>query len=98
MSSHEVILKPSAIRDLDGLRRFDAAAVAEGVEELLTHEPTKESKSRIKRLRGKQVADYRLRLGDFRVFYTVDEYDRRVDVLRVLHKKQTAEFYEEEGS
>jgi mRNA-degrading endonuclease RelE of RelBE toxin-antitoxin system len=98
MSSYEVILKPSAIRDLDGLRQFDVAAVADGVEELLTHEPTKESKSRIERLRGRQVADYRLRLGDFRVFYTVDADDRRVDVLRVLHTRQTAEFYEEEGS
>jgi len=61
----------------------------------LTHEPTRESKSRIKRLRGQQLADYRLRLGDYRVFYTVDEDQRRVDVLRVLHKQQTQEYYEE---
>ena len=98
MSWHEIVLKPSAIRDLDRLRRFDAAAVANGIEEFVTQEPKKESKSRIKRLRGVQMADYRLRVGDYRVFYSVDATRCRVDVLRVLHKGQTADFYEEEQS
>ena len=96
MPLHEIALKPSAIRDLDGLRRFEAAAVADGMENFLTHEPTKESKSRIKRLRGVQMADYRLRVGDYRVFYSVDSARSRVEVLRVLHKRQSAEFYEED--
>ena len=96
MSWHEIVLKPSAIRDLDRLRRFESAAVADSMEEFLTHEPTRESKSRIKRLRGVQKADYRLRVGDYRVFYSVDAACCRVDVLRVLHKNQTANFYEEE--
>jgi len=95
MAWHEIALKPSAVRDLDRLRRFDAAAVADGIEEFLTHEPTKESKARIKRLRGVQKTDYRLRVGDYRVFYTVDGEACRVEVLRVLHRNQTAEFYEE---
>ncbi len=88
-------MKPSAIRDLDRLSRFQSAAVVDGIEDFLRHEPTKESKSRIKQLRGVQKADYRLRLGDFRVFYSVDAISCRVDVLRVLHKDQTAEFYGE---
>ena len=96
MGLHEIVLKPSAVRDLDRLRRFDAAALADGMEEFLAHEPTKENKARIKRLRGVQKADYRLRVGDYRVFYSVDAARCRVDVLRVLHKSQTAEFYEEE--
>ena len=98
MSWHEIVLKPSAISDLDDLRRSESAAVVDGIEEFLTHEPTRESKSRIKRLRGVQKADYRLRLGDYRVFYSVDASRCRVDVLRVLHKDQTAEFYEEARS
>ncbi len=91
-------MKPSAVRDLDRLRRFDAGMVLDGVEEFLTHAPTRESKCRIKRLRGVQKADYRLRLGDYRVFYIVDSAAYRVDVLRVLHKNQTVEFYEEAQS
>ena len=95
MGQYEIVLKPSAIEDLDRLRRYDAAAIADGIEAFLAHEPALESKSRIKRLRGKQKADYRLRLGDCRVFYTVDAAPRRVEVLRVLHKDETAQFYEE---
>jgi mRNA-degrading endonuclease RelE of RelBE toxin-antitoxin system len=95
MSGYEILLKPSAVRDLDALRGYDAAAVADGIEEFLTHEPTKESRSRIKRLRRAQKTDYRLRIGDYRVFYTVDLGCSRVEVLRVLHKGQTTEFYEE---
>lgn len=95
MSRHEIVLKPSAVRDLDRLRRFEGSSVADGIEEFLTHAPTRESKSRIRRLRGMQKADYRLRVGDYRVFYSVDAACCRVDVLRVLHKSQTAEFYEE---
>lgn len=94
MSWHEIVLKPSAIRDLDRLRRFESPALVDAMEKFLTHEPTKESKSRIKRLRGLQRTDYRLRVGDYRVFYSVDAARGRVEVLRVLHKSQTAEFYE----
>jgi len=55
----------------------------------------KQSKSRIKRLRGITNPDYRLRVGSFRVFYTVDEKVHRVVVLRVLHKDQTRIYYED---
>ena len=66
------------------------------MEAYLGHKPMKESKSRIKRLRGISDPDYRLRIGDFRVFYNV--HGDRVDVLRVMHKNDTYEYYEELGS
>lgn len=59
----------------------------------LEAEPTKESKSRIKRLKGISDPDYRLRLRDYRVFYNV--VGERVDVLRVMHKEETHDYYEE---
>jgi mRNA-degrading endonuclease RelE of RelBE toxin-antitoxin system len=95
MAAYEVVLKYSAIADMDALRRFDATQIADAMEKHLRHNPTKESKSRIKRLRGVSNPDYRLRVGEYRVFYAVDEDRRRVDVLRVMHKDQTASYYEE---
>ncbi|MBN1866389.1 type II toxin-antitoxin system RelE/ParE family toxin [Candidatus Sumerlaeota bacterium] len=95
MTNYEVVLKPAAIRDLDAFRKYDAACIADGIEKHLSFEPTKESKSRIKRFRGIDNPDYRLRIGEFRVFYTVDESAREVDVLRVMHKDETARYYEE---
>jgi addiction module RelE/StbE family toxin len=95
MANFDVFLKPQAIRDLDRLRKYDATLIADGIERFLTHEPVRQSKSRIKRLRGIRDPDYRLRLGEYRVFYNVDDDKRRVDVLRVLHKDQTRKYYEE---
>jgi mRNA-degrading endonuclease RelE of RelBE toxin-antitoxin system len=93
MTTQGIRLKPSAIRDMDRLKTHDATRIADGMEQHLAFEPTKESKSRIKRLKGISDPDYRLRLGDYRVFYNV--VGGRVDVLRVMHKKETYGYYEE---
>jgi len=95
MAAYAIMLKRSAIADLDALRKYDATQIADAMENYLHHNPTKESKSRIKRLRGISNPDYRLRVGDYRIFYVVDEVARRVDVLRVMHKDQTLRYYKE---
>ena len=78
---------------MDRLREYDASRVADGMERHLRAQPTKASKSRIKRLRGISDPDYRLRIGDYRVFYNVA--GDQVDVLRVMHKNETHKYYEE---
>ncbi len=95
MGVYRIMLKPSAIADLDALRKYDATQIADAMERHLQHNPAKESKSRIKQLRGISKPDYRLRVGDYRIFYGVDEIARRVDVLRVMHKDQTLRYYKE---
>jgi mRNA interferase RelE/StbE len=95
MQPYEIVLKRGAIEDLDRLRKYDATQIADAMEKHLTHGPTKESRSRIKRLRGVSEPDYRLRVADYRVFYSVCERERRVDVLRIMHKDETRAYYEE---
>ena len=95
MPKYEIQLKPSAIEDMDKLRRQDAGRVADGIERHLATEPERTSTSRIKRLRGVSDPDYRLRIGNYRVFYSVDPAAGRVDVLRVMHKDETQEYYQE---
>ena len=80
---------------MDRLRKYDATQIADAMEKHLAHKPTKESRSRIKRLRGVSDPDYRLRVADYRVFYSVREQEGRVDVLRIMHKDETREYYEE---
>jgi addiction module RelE/StbE family toxin len=84
-------LQPDAITDLDRLRKYDATQILDGIEEHLSYQPAMESRSRIKRLRGKQPADYRLMIGDYRVFYMI--VGKTVKILRVLSKEQTKAFY-----
>ncbi len=95
MNAYEIVLKRSAITDMDRLRKFDATAIADAMERHLRRSPRREGKGRIRRLRGLSDPDYRLRVGDFRVFYNVDDRVRQVVVLRVMHKEQTRSYYEE---
>jgi mRNA-degrading endonuclease RelE of RelBE toxin-antitoxin system len=85
---YSIVLSPEAIQDL---RRWKAAyrsAVKQAIETHLRHEPKKESKSRIKRLRGIQRPGYRLRVGEVRVFYDVS--GSTVEILAIIPKSQAA--------
>ncbi len=95
MAGYAIHLKPAALKDMDKIRKYDAPAIADAMEKHLTTAPTRESKSRIKRLRGIEDPDYRHRVGDTRIFYTVSDTKARVDVIRVMHKEETAGYYEE---
>jgi mRNA interferase RelE/StbE len=54
----------------------------------LRHQPTRVSKSRIKRLRGLSQPQYRLRVGEARVFYDVTQ--EAVEILAIVTKAEAA--------
>ena len=83
---HEIILAPSAVRELGALRADVRGRVRDAMEIHLRHEPTKVSKSRIKRLRGLDRPQFRLRVDEVRVFYDVQE--GTVQVLAIIPKSQ----------
>ena len=68
----------------------------EAIRRHLTHEPTKVSKSRIKRLRGLRQPQFRLRVGNIRVFYDVTE--TQVQVLAVVTKADAHAWLDEQGT
>jgi len=81
---YAIILAPEATKDLKELPADVRAIVREGMEIHLRHEPQRVSKSRIKRLRGLSKPQYRLRVGDVRVFYDIS--GRSVEVLAIVFK------------
>ena len=91
----EIVLAPEAVEDFRALKATDRAAVRDGMEAHLRHQPTKTSRSRIKRLRGLSRPQYRLRVGDLRVFYDVTK--RAVHVLAIVSKADAARWLSEEG-
>ena len=86
--------RPRAAAQIRRLRRVDAVAILDALETYLRYEPERVSQVRIKRLRGNQNATYRLRVGEYRVFYDVRE--GQVIVTTVFHKRETLTFYREE--
>src|SRR6186997_1378479 len=81
---YRIRLSPEAIEALERLRPFDHSAVMDQIGRVLSTNPTLESKARIKRLREPGPTQYRLRVGDFRVFYDVEE--DRVEIVRIMTK------------
>ena len=93
---HDILFAPEAVEDLGNLAANVRAEVRESIERHLRHEPTKISRSRIKRLRGLSRPQYRLRVGDdVRVFYDVTE--RAVEILGIVPKSEVLEWLERYG-
>ena len=92
---YEIDFADEANEDLDGYRAYDRIAILDLIEKHLRHEPTRESKSRIKGLRGLSRPQYRLRIGAIRVFYDVRE--SVVEVIAVVDKAEASEWLEREG-
>ena len=94
--AYEIILAPSAVKELDALRADIKGRVRDAIELHLRHEPTKVSKSRIKRLRGLDQPQYRLRVDEVRVFYDVQE--NTVQVLAIVSKAQADAWLKAQGT
>jgi mRNA interferase RelE/StbE len=91
----EIMITPEAIDDLRRLSARDRANLRDALEVHLRHEPTKGSKSRIKRLRGLTRPQYRLRVDELRVFYDVSSQE--VQVLAIVAKDQADAWLAEAG-
>jgi mRNA-degrading endonuclease RelE of RelBE toxin-antitoxin system len=93
---YEIVLAPEAVEDLRSLPAAARAEVKRALETHLRKEPTKLSRSRIKRLRGISRPQYRLRVDDIRVFY--DVVGESVEVLAIVEKAKASAWLEKFGS
>ena len=93
--SFDVVLAPEAVEDLRQLKASVRAVVKSALETHLRHEPTKISRSRIKRLRGLLRPQYRLRVDDIRVFYDVS--GATVQILAIVSKSEAEEWLRKFG-
>ena len=92
----EIILAPSAVTELRSLRADIRGRVRDAIERHLRYEPTKVSRSRIKRLQGIEQPQYRLRVDEIRVFYDVVE--ATVEVLAIVSKDQAQAWLDQEAT
>lgn len=93
--SYEIVFTDTALAHYRHLDTRWRTAVKEAIHAHLRHEPTKISKSRIKRLREIRQPEYRLRVDDYRVFYDVDTASNRVAVLAIVPKQDADKWLQE---
>jgi mRNA-degrading endonuclease RelE of RelBE toxin-antitoxin system len=92
----DIVLAPEAVDDFKLLRANVRAAVRTALETHLRHAPTKTSRSRIKRLHGLSRPQYRLRIGEVRVFYDVS--GSTVEILAIVAKPEGEAWLRQFGS
>lgn len=93
---YEVVLAPAAAKAYRALPAYRRAEMRDALERHLRHEPTRVRKSRIKRLLGLSQPQYRLRVGEVRVFYDVPT--EAVEVLAIVTKAEAARWLPEHGT
>ena len=86
----KVIFSPSAQREIEGYEAEDALQLVKDVKRYLETSPFPFGKTRVKKLTGFTPSLYRLRSGDFRVYYRI-VYEEVV-ILAITHKKDSEKF------
>src|SRR5262249_56002577 len=80
----EIELVREAKEDLKRLRKTDQVKILDRIEKHLSHEPIRQSRSRIKRLGGAVFPPFRLRLDEFRIYYDVDEAKQKLAIYPLI--------------
>ena len=91
-----IILSPESLDSLSKMKANLRSLVREGIIDHLRYEPEKVSKSRIKRLRGLEKPQFRLRIGNIRVYYDVSEHS--VEIPAIITKEIAKEWLERHGN
>jgi mRNA interferase RelE/StbE len=92
---YRIVFTQNAVDDFNSLNARWRAIVLDSICVFLRHEPTKQSRSRIKRLKDLRHPQFRLRVGEIRVFYDVTETD--VVIIAIMTKEKTIEWLKEQG-
>jgi mRNA-degrading endonuclease RelE of RelBE toxin-antitoxin system len=90
-----ILFATEAVSDLKSLAAWERATVRDAIEQHLRHEPRRTSRSRTKRLRGISRPQFRLRVGEIRLFYDVT--DEAVEILAVVSKSRATAWLDEVG-
>ncbi len=92
---YEIKLFPDAVDDLRSLKANIRARILDAIERFLRYDPDKESKSRIKRLKGLSTPQYRLRVDDYRIYYDIT--GNVVGIIALVSKEASISWLEREG-
>ena len=93
---YRIVLTENAVADFNGLDARLRATVRDSLRLHLAHEPAKESRSRIKKVRDLRHPQFRLRIGEIGVFYDVTETD--VVIIAIISKEKTIEWLKEHAT
>ena len=89
---YAVEFTPTAREVLRYFKKYEQNIIIEAIETQLVYEPTVETTNRFRRY-PPEIADWELRVGDYRVFYNVEELVLVVSVERIGEKPNNQLFF-----
>ena len=84
--SYRLRIEKRAIKEIKVLPADVQDRIKEKIKIVLTEKPTPSGDNDVKKIKGSNF--YRLRVGDYRVFFDVDNEDRVVYILSVRHRSK----------
>jgi mRNA-degrading endonuclease RelE of RelBE toxin-antitoxin system len=84
--AYRIEFSPEAAEHISRLKANQRTRLLETIERQLTHQPMVETRHR-KPLRPNPVAQYRLRIGELRVYYDVSDAPERVVIVKAVGLK-----------
>ncbi|MGH9782645.1 MAG: type II toxin-antitoxin system RelE family toxin [Terriglobia bacterium] len=82
MASYRLLIKPSAVKEIEALPKKDRGRVVAKIQSLASN-PRPQG---CEKLSGHEL--YRLRQGNYRILYTVHDTDLVVVVIKVGHRRE----------
>ena len=80
--SYSLLLKKSAERDLRKIPKADLQRIIQRIKDLATSPRPSGSE----KLAGQD--SYRIRQGDYRIVYTVDDNQRLIEIIKIGHRRE----------
>ena len=81
MGSYRVLIKPSAVKEIEGIPKKDRARITGKIRDLASNPRPHGSE----KLSGEEK--YRLRQGSDRIVYSIDDSAREVLIVKIGHRK-----------
>lgn len=79
----EIFYAKSVAKDLKRISQKNLSQIKQGIEELKNFP----NLSQIKHLSNHSIAEYRLRIGNYRVLFDVDWKTKEIYILKIGHRK-----------
>ncbi|MGK7929364.1 MAG: type II toxin-antitoxin system RelE/ParE family toxin [Spirulina sp.] len=93
---YQIEFTSDALKDLRDFRKFEQNTIIDAIQTQLAYEPTVETRNRFRR-NPPTIAEWELRIGEFRVFYNVEESIQIVSIERIGQKPNNTVFFRGQG-
>ncbi len=80
---YTISIKPSALKELSKLPKATVKKAEKAIS-ALAENPRPDG---VKKLKGSEEDLYRIRVGDYRIIYSIEEEIKIVDILKIGHRK-----------